>query len=161
VLRVDEKNLREHYVLNVTFVIITTNHTQNGIYLPSDDRRHYVAWSNLRKDDFDTEYWNKMWAWYDCGGTEAIAAYLRDFDISNFNPKAPPPKTKAWWEIVDASRAPEDAQLADALDQLERPDATTLTEIKNRVTSRSQERADDTASHGRMRLRPAPQWRRH
>ena len=135
VLRVDEKNLREHYVLNVTFVIITTNHKQNGIYLPADDRRHYVAWSNLRKEDFDAEYWNRMYAWYDCGGSEAIAAYLRDLDISNFNPKAPPTKTRAWWEIVDASRAPEDAELADALDQLERPDATTLTAIKTRVTS--------------------------
>jgi hypothetical protein len=135
VLRVDEKNLREHYVLNVTFVIITTNHKQNGIYLPADDRRHYVAWSNLRKEDFDAEYWNRMYAWYDCGGSEAIAAYLRDLDISNFNPKAPPTKTRAWWEIVDASRAPEDAELADALDQLERPDATTLTAIRNRVTS--------------------------
>ena len=72
VLRVDEKNLREHYVLNVTFVIITTNHKQNGIYLPADDRRHYVAWSNLKKEDFDPEYWNRMYAWYDCGGSEAI-----------------------------------------------------------------------------------------
>ena len=31
VLRVDEKHLREHYVQNVTFVIITTNHKVNGI----------------------------------------------------------------------------------------------------------------------------------
>ena len=46
VLRVDEKHLREHYVQNVTFVIITTNHKVNGIYLPADDRRHFVAWSN-------------------------------------------------------------------------------------------------------------------
>ena len=135
VLRVDEKHLREHYVLNVTFVIITTNHKVNGIYLPSDDRRHYVAWSNLRKEDFDAEYWNRVYAWYDCGGHEAITAYLRDFDISDFDPKAPPPKTQAWWEIVDTSRAPEDAELADVLDKLERPAAITLAEIKRHSTS--------------------------
>jgi hypothetical protein len=43
VLRVDEKFLREHYVLNCCGVIITTNHKADGIYLPADDRRHYVA----------------------------------------------------------------------------------------------------------------------
>src|SRR5262249_17999718 len=46
VLRVDEKNLREHAVLNCCGVIITTNHKADGIYLPADDRRHYVAWSD-------------------------------------------------------------------------------------------------------------------
>jgi len=35
-------------------VIITTNHKTDGIYLPADDRRHMVAWSNLTKDDFHT-----------------------------------------------------------------------------------------------------------
>ena len=52
VLRVDEKNLREHYVFNCLGFLITTNHKTDGIYLPADDRRHYVAWSNLTKDDF-------------------------------------------------------------------------------------------------------------
>jgi hypothetical protein len=35
VLRVDEKNLREHSVLNVCGVIITTNHKADGIYFPA------------------------------------------------------------------------------------------------------------------------------
>ena len=52
VLRVDEKHLREYYVFNVLGLIITTNHKTDGIYLPADDRRHYVAWSNLTKEDF-------------------------------------------------------------------------------------------------------------
>ena len=59
-LRVDEKHLREHYVLNCCGVIITTNHKTDGIYLPADDRRHFVAWSNLTKDDFDEDYWNEL-----------------------------------------------------------------------------------------------------
>ena len=58
VLRVDEKNLREHSVLNCRGVIITTNHKADGIYLPADDRRHFVAWSDLTKEDFDDDYWN-------------------------------------------------------------------------------------------------------
>jgi Family of unknown function (DUF5906)/Primase C terminal 2 (PriCT-2) len=48
VLRVDEKHLREHYVFNCCGVIITTNHKSDGIYLPADDRRHFVAWSDCR-----------------------------------------------------------------------------------------------------------------
>ena len=47
VLRVDEKHLREHNVFNVCGVVITTNHKTDGIYLPADDRRHFVAWSEL------------------------------------------------------------------------------------------------------------------
>jgi hypothetical protein len=43
VLRVDEKHLREHSVMNVRRVVITTNHKAGGIYLPDDDRRHFVA----------------------------------------------------------------------------------------------------------------------
>jgi hypothetical protein len=118
VLRVDEKNLREHSVVNVCGVIITTNHKADGIYLPADDRRHFVAWSDLSKDDFDEGYWNKLWSYYDQGGDGHVAAYLASVDLSGFNPKAPPPKTPAFWAIVDANRAPEDAELADAIDGL-------------------------------------------
>ena len=49
VLRCDEKHLREHSVMNICGVIITSNHKTDGIYLPSDDRRHYVAWSDAHQ----------------------------------------------------------------------------------------------------------------
>ena len=62
VLRVDEKNLNEHYIPNLCGVVITTNHKTDGIYLPADDRRHMVAWSNLTKDDFAADYWRKLYA---------------------------------------------------------------------------------------------------
>jgi hypothetical protein len=68
VLRVDEKNLREYSVLNCCGVIITTNHKTDGIFLPADDRRHFVAWSDLNKDDFTPDYWTRIWNWYDLGG---------------------------------------------------------------------------------------------
>ena len=130
VLRVDEKNLREHSILNCCGVIITTNHKADGIYLPADDRRHFVAWSDLTKDDFVDNYWNKLWGWYENGGFRHVAAYLNVLDLSDFDPKAPPPKTPAFWAIVDANRAPEDAELADVLDRMGNPDATTLEAIR-------------------------------
>jgi len=129
VLRVDEKNLREHSVLNRTGVIILTNHKTDGIFLPPDDRRHFVAWSDLDRQDFTEAFWTKIYAWYENGGRQHVAAYLASLDISSFNPKAPPPQTPAFWEIVDANRTPEDAELADVLDVMKNPDATTLRDI--------------------------------
>jgi hypothetical protein len=131
VLRVDEKNLREHSVVNVTGVIITTNHKSDGIFLPADDRRHFVAWSDLTKEDFTPQYWNDLWDWYDRGGNGHVAAHLASLDLAGFDAKAPPPKTAAFWAIVDANRAPEDAELADALDRLENPDAVTIARVAN------------------------------
>ena len=116
VLRIDEKNRDEYAIPNVGGVIITTNHKADGIYLPADDRRHFVAWSDLDKSDFTAEYWNELWHWYDNGGCQVVAHYLLNLDLSAFNPKAPPPQTDAFLEIVNASRSPEDAELADALD---------------------------------------------
>jgi hypothetical protein len=135
VLRVDEKNLREYSVPNVCGVIITSNHKTNGIHLPADDRRHYVAWSNLTKADFDDDYWNHLYDWYATGGNARVAAYLADLKLADFNPKAPPPKTPAFWEIVASGSAPEDAELADALDDLDRPDAVTLDQVANRAAA--------------------------
>jgi Family of unknown function (DUF5906) len=129
VLRVDEKHLREYYVFNVLGFLITTNYKTDGIYLPADDRRHYVAWSNCTKEDFKPEYWNTLWGWYYAGGFEHVAAYLDQLDISGFDPKAPPPKTPAFSDIVNASSAPEDAELADLIDKLKNPDALTLGQL--------------------------------
>jgi hypothetical protein len=129
VLRVDEKHLREHSVLNCVGAIITTNYKTDGIYLPPDDRRHFVAWSPLTKEDFPPDYWKRLWGWYGDGGIRHVAAYLAALDISTFDPKAPPPKTQAFWDIVEAGRAPEDAELADVLDEMGNPDAVTLERI--------------------------------
>jgi hypothetical protein len=129
VIRVDEKNLREHSVFNVTGAIITSNYKTNGIFLPADDRRHFVVWSGLTKDDFAKDYWPKLWSWYADGGIGHVAAYLRKLDLSSFDPKAPPPKTQAFWEIVDSSRAPEDAELADVLDLFGNPNIVTVDKV--------------------------------
>jgi hypothetical protein len=50
-------------------------------------------------------------------------------DISRFDPKAPPPKTDAFYEIVNANRSPEAAELADVIDACGWPPAVTLDTI--------------------------------
>lgn len=129
VLRVDEKFTPEYSILNVVGIIVTSNHKTDGIYLPADDRRHFVAWSDLTKDDFSPTYWSKIYGWYANGGIRHVAAYLATLDISGFDPKKPPPKTAAFWAIVDTNRSPEDAELADVLDTLGRPNAVTVARI--------------------------------
>ena len=117
-------------MFNCCGLVITTNHKAGGIFLPSDDRRHYVAWSTLSKKDFVASYWNRVWEWYGRNGRRHVAAYLAEFDLAGFDAKAPPPQTPAFWDIVDAGRSPEDAELADVLDALKNPDAVTLAQIR-------------------------------
>jgi Family of unknown function (DUF5906) len=129
VLRCDEKNLREYSVPNVCGVVITTNYKSDGIYLPADDRRHYVAWCELTKENFSTGYWNALYQWYEVEGYRNVAAYLSQLDLSNFDSKAPPPTTPSFWAIVGANRSPEDADLADVLEA--------IGELKNEIPIRA------------------------
>lgn len=126
VIRVDEKNLREHDVANVCGVVITTNHKTDGLYLPADDRRHYVAWSDATREEFEPEYWNTLYGWYEAGGTGHVIAHLMSLDLSGFDPKAPPAKTPAFWAMVQAGEAPESGELRDVIDALYAPLALTL-----------------------------------
>ena len=142
-LRVNEKHLREYYVTNCCGVIITTNHKTDGIYLPPDDRRHYVAWSDAKREDFKPAYWKKLWNWYFKGGFEAVAYYLSHLDISGFDPKEPPPQTDAFWAIVEANRAPEEAELVEVFEQLGNPEAVTLAEVKGKANVELREWLDD------------------
>ena len=123
VLACVDKYIRRHYVPNVVGLIITTNHKTDGVYLPSDDRRHLMAWASCSKEQFSKEFWNEKWGWMlTKSGTEHAAAYLVQRDISAFDPCAVPRQTTAFFEIVSANQAPEDNDLADALDELQRPD---------------------------------------
>jgi hypothetical protein len=92
VLRVDEKHLREYSILNCCGVIITTKHKADGIYLPADDRRHFVAWSNRTKDEFTADYWTELWGWYHNGGFGHVAAYIATLDLASFDPESPAAK---------------------------------------------------------------------
>jgi hypothetical protein len=92
-LMCNEKYIRQHQVLNITGVIYTTNY-EDGLYLPANDRRHYVVMSEIKKEEFAEDYFDKLYAWYHSGGFENIATFLASYDLSEFNPKAPPPKRK-------------------------------------------------------------------
>jgi hypothetical protein len=127
-----DKYIRRFYVPNVLGLIVTTNHKTDGVYLPSDDRRHLVVWSDRTKEEFSKEFWNERWRWLlHEGGAGHVAAYLMQRDLARFDPCGLPKQTVAFFDIVNASAAPEDAEIADALDELGRPDiCTRLTILK-------------------------------
>ncbi len=107
--------LGNYYVPNVMAVVITSNNKLNGLFIDPDDRRHYVAWSSTERQP--DSYFNPLWDWIDNGGgKQAVLGYLRRLDIADFCPMAPPPKTEAWHQIVDAGRNPEEKELSDAME---------------------------------------------
>jgi hypothetical protein len=134
VLRVNEKHMREHNIANIVGAIITTNYKTDGLYLPADDRRHYVAWSDATHSIFESQqdagdasvYFDRLWRWYEKEGFEHVAAFLTTLDVRAFNPKAPPRKTPAFWEIVDANRPTEESEIMDVLDMIDNPPALTI-----------------------------------
>jgi hypothetical protein len=85
-----------------------------------------VMWTERKREEFQADYWLQMYAWYEREGYAHVAAYLDAVDLTGFDPKAPPVKTPAFWAMVDAGRAPEDSDMADALEKLNNPSAITI-----------------------------------
>jgi uncharacterized protein DUF5906 len=127
-MRVNEKYINEYYILNRFGMVVTTNY-RDAFYLRPDDRRHYVAFSERRGEEFSAEFWNEFWAWHETGGFAHVAALLYQHDLSNFDPKTEPRKTEAFWNMVEADRGTAYSDLADAIDTLGNPPALTLDEL--------------------------------
>jgi Family of unknown function (DUF5906) len=129
-----DKYQKGYEVINCVGVVITTNDELGSVHLPEGDRRLYVAWSTVDgKAVFSEQYWKEFWHWYEEeGGFGHVAAYLTELDISDFNPKAPPPETPAFRRMIRAEQPVEEDELADTIDALERPDALTIAELVTR-----------------------------
>jgi hypothetical protein len=122
---------RGFYVTNCLGLVFTTNYSRDSLYIPPGDRRFFVAWTEYDgRANFSKAYWTELWNWYQNeDGFEHVAAYLRTLDVSDFDPKAPPPETEAHRDIVESYQSAESDELADALDALGRPDAVTTTQL--------------------------------
>ena len=139
-LRINKKFITPYHALNVVGVIFTTNHKTAGIFLPADDRRHYVAWSVLKAAKSGP--WPERWKWLDSGGAEAVAHHLAHLDLSCFDPKAPPPHTQAFNEIVHASLTSEGNDLLDLIEDLKRPETLIVGDLIDRIHELQQLRPD-------------------
>jgi hypothetical protein len=56
VLLINEKHVKQYYIPNVTGMIITSNYAADCIFLPPDDRRHYVAASERLAGSSPTQH---------------------------------------------------------------------------------------------------------
>ena len=109
----------------------------------------------------------RIYGYYDDGGDGSRSPpTLMQRDISAFDPKAPPPKTAAFWAIVDANRPSEEGELADVIDRMQNPKAFTLAALQEaadgdarRLAARPQEPPHHPAPPGEMRLRAGAQSR--
>lgn len=129
---IDRKNVSEYAILNRVGLIFTTNHL-DGLYIPPDDARFHCSWSPRVRGDFNDTYWRELHAWYSNGGIAHVAAYLRQLDVSLFNPKAPPPHTEAFRDMVDAGRSSETSEFADLIDKLGTPHGVVVTQLFSRA----------------------------
>jgi hypothetical protein len=149
VLMCADKNVKVHAIIDVWAAIITTNFKLRGLFIPADDARLYFAWSKRARADWaaepfkisdanlDRDYFKPLQQWYENeGGYEAVAHYLHTLDLtkSDFSPTAPPPKTEAWYEVVNAGRDHAENVVERIMEELGNPAAVTVDEVRARDT---------------------------
>lgn len=144
----NDKYVKQHQVLNVCRVVLTTNHAVDGLYLHPEDRRHYCAWSDAEKMDEDTAL--ALYEWYGAGGLDFVANHLAtlNLDARGWNRSARPAQTAWWHQLVEGGLSAEDERFNDALDKLGRPEWVTLAMIAGAA---GLELAGWIASHGNKR----------
>lgn len=128
--RINTKGVPQYAAVNVCGVIMTSNHN-DALYIPADDRRHYVCLSNRDREELPPGYFEDMHAWFENGGSAAVAHYLANLDLSDFGAKAPPPKTAGWHMLVAAGLAPESGDLTDVIEAMDKPAALTLQTVRS------------------------------
>jgi hypothetical protein len=115
-LSVHRKGLHPYESLNRILVVAFTNE-RAAISIPSDDRRWFCLWSDAgRLPETDAQ---ALWGWYrgnsGNSGMAAVAAYLRDRDVSAFNPGAAPPMTEAKAIMIDQGRSTAESYLVEMI----------------------------------------------
>jgi hypothetical protein len=141
-LPVERKGLDRYFVPNVLFALFTTNHRD----VPSAGRSAPSGFldrcSRLDRADRTCK---RLHQWYEDGGNAHVAAYLRRYDLSGFDRFAPPPKTAAFWYMVNAERRPEDAELSDAINALGNPIILSPDQVRAKAPARLAKWLDETS----------------
>jgi Family of unknown function (DUF5906) len=99
---INEKNVKQYDIPNIQNWVMFTNH-ENAIPIEDSDRRYWVH-RCLLDAPREPAYYAALYDWYDKGGTEKVAGWLLQRDISAFNPMAPPPDTDAKREMREQSQ---------------------------------------------------------
>jgi hypothetical protein len=109
-LSVNRKGKHPYDAINRLQLIAFSN-DRAAISLATDDRRWFVLWSDRQPLDGAP-----IWAWYEAGGREAVAAWLYARDASAFNPGARPPSTEAKEAMASSSLSPSEDYLMELIE---------------------------------------------
>ena len=90
----------------------TTNH-RDAVILDSDSRRFWVWFSDA--DPKSASYYKKLFKWSK-DNISSIYKWAMEYDLSDFDPEAPPPKTKHFKEMVGATAKPLNTFLMDQIE---------------------------------------------
>jgi hypothetical protein len=97
-LPINRKGLHPYQMANRLFVLAFSNDPV-PISLATQDRRWFCVWSTAPR--MESNRAKKMWDWYRSGGFGTIGRFLRDRDVSKFNPSAPPMWTEFKANLVE------------------------------------------------------------
>jgi hypothetical protein len=97
-LPINRKGLHPYQMANRLFVLAFSNDPV-PISLATQDRRWFCVWSTAPR--MDSNRAKKMWDWYRSGGFGTIGRFLRDRDVSKFNPSAPPMWTEFKANLIE------------------------------------------------------------
>ena len=100
-LQINEKNIKQFYVPNLTAWIFMSNES-DALIIDNDDRRFFVVWSDSNPKS--ERYYAELAAWNRQPGK--LMKFLLDRDISSFNPGGRAPSTKAKESMAFASTSP-------------------------------------------------------
>ena len=100
---IERKGLHPYHMVNRVFVLAFTNDPV-PISLPTQDRRWFCLWSHAPR--MDKAEAKRLWDWYKHGGgLVAVARWLKDRDVSAFNPAAMPPWTDYRSRLIETGRS--------------------------------------------------------
>jgi len=111
-LSINRKGLHPYNMLNRMFVLAFSNDTV-PISLDSQDRRWFCLWSDA--PIMNNEASDAIWKWFRAGGTALVAKWLRQRDVSAFNPATPPAWTDFKEVMISDGRSAAEEYLIDLL----------------------------------------------
>lgn len=99
---VEEKFQSTMFIPNLVNVVMTTN-LPHKMHIGADDRRFFVAHTEVLASQFPDGYFSSLVAYLKGGGADAAVLWLMQRDVSKFNPGATPPMTEGKAAIMSAN----------------------------------------------------------
>jgi putative DNA primase/helicase len=99
-VQINPKNLARREEANHINIVFLSNELQ-PLALDNSDRRYLVIYTPRARE---FEFYKRLKAWRNSGGTEAFYDYLLKYPLEGFDPFAPAPFTQAKSDLIDINR---------------------------------------------------------